>query len=110
VKLLLAILLIAAPAGAQRTYWTVPLDSLAIGRHKHTHAAVTGKVAYVVHESDGDIHIKLVSPSGRFIIAECIPLLPCVPPKAGQTVTIKGITRQDPEHMWFELHPVEGIQ
>lgn len=92
----------------QRTYWPVPLDTLAVNHQRHTHAAVTGKVAYVHHESDGDTHIKLVSPSGRFIIAECIPLLPCALPKAGVTITVRGITRWDPEHEWGELHPVES--
>lgn len=108
-KVVLIAALFASRLEAQRTYWVTPLDTLAIGHHHHTHAAVTGKVLYVKKESDGDIHIKLVSPSGRFIIAECIPLLPCVPPKAGQSVTIRGITRFDPEHLWFELHPVENI-
>lgn len=92
----------------QRTFWPVPLDSLAIGHTTHTHVAVTGKVSYVRHESDGDTHIKLVSPSGRFIIAECIPALPCALPKAGSVITVRGISRQDSEHLWWECHPVES--
>lgn len=106
-------LALAEIMGAQtvRTYWAVPLDSLAIGHYRHTHAAVTGTVAYVVNESDGDIHIKLVSPSGHFVICECIPEFPtpCQGIKAGQVITVRGITRRDPEHLWFELHPVERI-
>lgn len=91
-----------------RTYWIVPLDSLAVGHTSHTHAAVTGRVAYVRHEDDGDTHIKLVSPAGKFIIAECIPLLPCSLPKLGTLITVRGITRKDPEHLWWEVHPVES--
>lgn len=96
------------PAYAQRTYWKVPLDTLAIGHFKHTHVQTTGTVVYVLSETDGDIHIKLSSPSGRFIIAECIPKLPCIKPKAGTTITVFGITRWDPEHVWAEVHPVES--
>ena len=93
----------------QRTYWPTPLDTLAIGHQKHTHAAVTGTVVYVVKEDDGDVHIKLTNPlTGRWIIAECIPLIPCVPPKAGQVITVRGITRLDTEHGWREIHPVES--
>jgi hypothetical protein len=92
----------------QRFYWPTPLDTLAIGHQKHTHAAVTGTVAYVRKEDDGDIHIKLVSPSGRFIIAECIPALPCAPPKVGLVITVYGITRLDTEHGWREIHPCEN--
>lgn len=95
----------------QRTYWNVPLDTLALGHLKHTHVAVTGTVSYTRKEDDGDIHIKLVAPSGRFIIAECIPELPCTfVPRAGVKVRVKGITRLDPEHLWSEIHPVENIE
>lgn len=95
-------------ATISRTYWRVPLDTLAIGHPKHTHAAVTGVVSYYRREDDGDLHIKLTSPSGRFIIAECVPELPCATPRAGTTITVRGITRQDPEHLWWEIHPVES--
>lgn len=104
----MASLAFAECAFAQRTYWPVPLDSLAVGHTSHTHAAVVGKVAYVVKESDGDTHIKLVSPGGRFIIAECIPALPCLAPKVGSIITVRGVTRKDPEHLWWEIHPVES--
>jgi hypothetical protein len=97
----------------QRNYWPLPLDSLAIGHdHQHTHVAVVGVVApkYPIAETDGDLHIKLLSPngSGRFIVAECIPKLPCAKPKAGQKITVYGISRRDSEHGWYEVHPVES--
>lgn len=94
----------------QRPYWPVPLDSLAVGHTPHTHVAVTGTVAYVRAESDGDVHIKLVSPSGRFVILECTPFLPCKRPYAGQVITAYGISRRDPEHLWWEVHPLERWQ
>lgn len=98
---------------AGRKYWPVALDSAAVGHwHNHTHVAVRGQVAkgYPIVEADGDVHIKLVSASGRFIVAECIPALPCTRPKAGQTITVYGISRQDSEHGWQEVHPVEKWQ
>jgi hypothetical protein len=94
-----------------RKYWPIALDSAAVGHwHNHTHVAVTGVVAprYPIMEADGDLHIKLVAPSGRFIVAECTPKEPCVKPKAGQTITVYGISRQDQEHGWWEVHPVES--
>lgn len=100
-RLLLVVLLL------QRAFWPISLDSLAVGRPKHTHVAITGTVSYVRREDDGDLHIKIKSPSGRFIIAECIPKLPCLLPKVGTRITVKGISRPDPEHGWWEVHPVE---
>jgi hypothetical protein len=92
---------------AQRYFWPVSLDSLAIGHKLHTHVAVTGTVVYTRREDDGDCHIKVVSPSGAFIIAECIPALPCPFPRVGARITVYGISRRDPEHGWWEVHPVE---
>jgi len=101
---------------AQRAYWPVPLDSLAIGHTVHTHVAVRGVVTLVGHEDDQDLHVRLTAPSGRFIVAECIPELPCKLPNGlpwipalGDTVTVYGISRYDPEHKWYEVHIVEGV-
>ena len=103
---------------AQRPYWPVPLDSLAIGHTVHTHVAVRGVVTLVGHEDDQDLHVRLTSltGSGRFIVAEVIPGLPVrlpngVPwiPALGDTVTVYGISRYDPEHKHWECHPVEGV-
>jgi len=103
-RAVLVLLLLAVPAAAQRTYWPV---------------AVRGVVTYVGHEDDQDMHVRLISVTGSqyFVIAECIPLLPCrtsigLPwlPKVGDTVTVYGISRRDPEHgNWAEIHPVEAI-
>jgi hypothetical protein len=98
-----------------RKYWPVTLDSAAVGHwHNHTHVAVKGVVAprYPIMETDGDLHIKLLSldKTGRFIVAECIPNLMCRKPRAGDTITVFGISRQDSEHGWQEVHPVEKWQ
>jgi len=92
-----------------RFYWPVTITDLAHGRVKHTHVLVIGRVGYVnAHEADGDLHIRLQSlHDTTFVVAECIPKLPCRVPKVGEVVTIKGISRFDPEHGWWEIHPVE---
>lgn len=94
----------------QRKYWFVSIDSLAMGRVKHTHVEVRGYVVYVRRQEDGDVHIKMVTDlenRTRFIIAECIPRMPCLRPRAGEDIILRGITRKDPEHGWWEIHPVE---
>jgi hypothetical protein len=107
----LLLLFCRTPARAQRTYWVRSVDSLATGRVPHTHVETTGYVTLVSKESDGDIHIRLTALSGRFIICECVPELPCaVVPKVGDTVRVKGIYRRDPEHGWWEIHPVEVLE
>jgi hypothetical protein len=97
-------------AGAVFACMILFLVLAAFDHQPDTHVAVSGRVAYVVSEADGDVHIKLVSASGRFIVAECIPALPCARPKSGQTITVYGISRQDSEHGWWEVHPVERWQ
>lgn len=90
-----------------RHYWPTIVDSLATGHGHHTHVAVSGTVTLLATEDDGDVHLRVASPSGAFIVAECIPALPCPRPKLGQAITVYGISRRDPEHGWYEVHPVE---
>ena len=92
-----------------RQYFTVSIADLAAGRNFHTHVRVTGKVTLVKHEGDGDTHIVL-SDGKSFVVAECIPKLPCQEPKVGDTITVEGISRFDGEHKWAEVHPVETIE
>lgn len=113
-KLKLAILLFLLVLGAQaesgRKYFKVTVEKMASGKNFHTHVQVTGKVAYVGHEPDGDTHIRLTDGGIAFIVVECIPELPCTVPKVGNIVTVKGISRFDGEHKWYEVHPVERLE
>jgi hypothetical protein len=94
---------------AVRTYYPVSIADLAAGRNSHTHIRVTGKVVLVKHEADGDLHIRL-SDGKHFIVAECIPKLPCAEPKVGRAITVEGIYRRDVKHgNWAECHPVERL-
>ena len=91
-----------------RQYFKVAIADMPANHY--THVEITGKIKSVRPEKDGDTHIQ-VSEGTDFIIAECIPKLPCsVIPDVGQIVTIRGISRYDRENHWYEVHPVEEIE
>jgi hypothetical protein len=110
---LAVLMVVMAPAlAAQRTYWRATIAQLASGTYPHTHVVVDSAVVdYTRMEGDSDFHIRLRDPRDTmpedFIVAECIPKLPCRHPKLGELVTVYGIYRRDAEHGWFEIHPVE---
>ena|SRR5204863_3646859 len=89
-----------------RPYHPVTIAQLSQGSVVFTHVAVTGTVTLVKSETDGDLHIRLTEGT-QFIVAECIPKLPCSRPSLGRRITVKGISRYDKEHVWWEVHPVE---
>jgi hypothetical protein len=92
----------------QRFYWPVEVRDLAQGKVTHTHVQVIATVLAVRHEADGDTH--LVLGDGRFwVIGECIPKIPCPVVHRGERVRVRGISRYDREHSWYEIHPVEEI-
>lgn len=82
---------------------------LAAGQCKMTRAQLTGRVELVKKEADGDLHIR-IGDGSHFVVAECMPELPCTKPKVGDTVRVRGITRFDNEHKWYEIHPVEHLE
>ena len=91
-----------------RQYFNVAIADMPANHY--THVEITGTVKSVIPQKDGDTHIQ-VSDGADFVIAECIPKLPCsVVPDVGQTVTIRGISRYDRENHWYEVHPVEEIE
>lgn len=95
-----------------RTYHKVPIQSFVQSGSKWTHVQVTAIVEDVFPEKDGDTHIVLVPKLHQkiFAVAECILELPCQKPKKGQTITVKGISRYDNVHKWWEIHPVESLK
>lgn len=93
-----------------RFYWPTTVSTLARGLAKHTHVEIRGIVIRTRLEDDGDRHIWLRDLVTRdSVLGECIPKIPCVVPKDGTTVTLHGISRRDPEHGWYELHPIEEV-
>lgn len=90
-------------------YLHTTVAKMATGQVHMTRAEVTGSVQIVRREDDGDWHIR-VSDGKYFIVAECMPQLPCTLPKVGDKITVRGITRYDYEHSWYELHPVTGLE
>lgn len=114
---LIALALLAAlgsPLAAQRTYWHATVAQLASGTFPHTHVELDSVVVdYKAAEADSDFHIRLRDPRdtmpSHFIVAECIPLIPCRHPRLGETISVWGIYRKDSEHLWAEVHPVEKL-
>jgi hypothetical protein len=105
--------LLAACAITSLTWWPVDLATFANQGTYHTHVQVDGYVNYVACEADGDTHIRMTPAVGQstpFIIAECIPALPCTKPALNAHIRVQGISRHDPEHNWNEVHPVESLQ
>lgn len=98
-----------ALATTSRPYHALQLRDVAQGRFAWTHIEIRGSVAYVRSEPDGDTHIKLTEPlePATFVICECTPKEPCTRPRAGADIIVQGISRRDPEHGWYEVHPVE---
>jgi hypothetical protein len=91
-----------------RPYHKVTIAQMATTAY--THVEVTGKVTLVRTEDDGDTHIRLTD-GKNFVVAECIPVLRCPRvPKVGETITVRGISRFDKEHGWYEIHPVETLK
>ncbi len=98
----------AERAEEPREYFKVAVADMPLNHR--THVEVTGTVKSRSVERDGDTHIQ-ISDGKNFIMAECIPRLPCsVVPQVGQTVTVRGISRYDRENRWYEVHPVEEIE
>ena len=88
------------------------LATAVCGSRIATHGTVTGDVASVRHEADGDYHLKLCAATGR----PCVVVEPKeraakarVAVRKGDRVEVTGITRWDSEHRWWEVHPATRI-
>jgi hypothetical protein len=97
-----------------RTYWPVTVAQLASGSVKHTHVELDSvRVVYTALEQDGGFHMRLRDPrdtvATHFVVAEIIPELPLRHPRVGEVISVRGISRYDGEHHWFESHPTEWI-
>jgi hypothetical protein len=87
-----------------------------------THVEVTGVVQAVLHEEDGDLHLRITDgsvkvcgkkeyASGQCIVAEARPgtVLPRGLPTVGDRITVRGISRYDRQHSWSEVHPLDSF-
>lgn len=95
---------------AMRYYWPTSVAQLARGLSRHTHVEVKGTVIRSRLETDGDRHIWLRDfIANDSVLGECVPKLACPAVRDGTVVILRGISRRDPEHGWYEVHPVEEI-
>jgi hypothetical protein len=102
---------------SHRNFYPVSIAALRAGKARHTHVHISGQVTGVIDETDGDIHVWLCDENARgardpqhCINTEIIPEFPLRRPKVGSMVRLNGISRLDPEHRWFEVHPVLAIE
>lgn len=96
---------IVAMTGSGRTYHVVPLERVAASQW--THIETCAPVVYVRHQADGDWHVTIARGAVK-VVVEIIPALPLPVPKKGQTIRVRGISRQDKDHLWAEIHPLES--
>lgn len=86
----------------------------------HTHVQVEGLVLAVLHEDDGDTHIRISDGTvtkcdvpaymkGSCIVAEIRPGANIEPPKKGDRIRVYGISRYDRAHRFWEVHPVTRL-
>ena len=98
---------------------TTPYREVSIGEFPHVdepHVATEGYVSEVHHDpEDGDLMFKLVDDLHRprnFVMCEILPATQLDAPSVGSKVRVYGVSRYDgqPEHQWFEVHPVLNIE
>lgn len=88
-----------------RTYHKVTVAKLPTTQW--THVEVCGLVTLVKKEADGDLHVR-IDDGGVFLVAETVPYHPLPAPRSGQRICVRGISREDKTHHWYEVHPVES--
>jgi hypothetical protein len=111
---LLAILAVAQrkPDEDSDSHWepVKPSDFAAL---KYTHVETRGVVRAVRREGDGDVHVWICDPASVCVLGECIPQGPrldCDKLKRGESVILRGISRYDRWHKFWEIHPVLELE
>lgn len=94
-----------AEAREGRTYHRVTVAQLS--KTQWTHVEVCGLVTLVKKEADGDLHVR-IDDSGAFAVAETVPYHPLSAPHVRDRICVRGVSREDKTHHWFEVHPVES--
>lgn len=89
----------------EELYPLVPISTLNKSLFFGPRAAVIGEVTDTVKVDDGDWHINIKDDKGNTMVVEAIPEYKMAIPKVGLKIKIRGITRYDLEHRWWELHP-----
>jgi hypothetical protein len=113
-RLIFAALLLTSFAVPETRYFH-PVDcaKFADNGSTWTHVSVIGNVRKSHREKDGDIHLEVCDTTGQHCFeAEIVPYHPVSLFRAhpGAQVRVKGISRYDRQHKWWEIHPVEEIE
>jgi hypothetical protein len=97
----------AVAAPLHRGYHKLTIAQLATSQW--THVQVDGLVTYVRKQADGDVHVT-IEDAGAIAVVEIIPAIPLPTPRKNQRIRVRGISRQDRDHGWREVHPAESIE
>jgi hypothetical protein len=86
-----------------------------IERNQKPHVVAEGFVSEVIADADGDSKFRLVDDLGQpgpFIVCEIIDSIKVRTPSVGSRVRVYGVSRYDsqPNHNWYEVHPVLNIE
>ncbi|MEK6302338.1 MAG: zf-HC2 domain-containing protein [Acidobacteriota bacterium] len=86
-----------------------------IDQNQKPHVVAEGFVSEVIADEDGDLRFRLVDELGRpgpFIVCEIIDPIRVRTPSVGSRVRVYGVSRYDsqPDHNWYEVHPVLNIE
>jgi hypothetical protein len=92
-------------ASETRVFTPIPITQLPT--YRGPHAEISGRVVISRREGDGDWHVRLTAFDGEsFAVGEIIPELPRAHPRVNMCIAMRGITRFNKMHGWWELHPL----
>jgi len=108
-----------APAGRTLVFDRDDYQQISLADFRNSaepHVVTEGYVSSLqVNHEDGDLMFRLVDNlvnPNHFVVCEIIAPLNLKPPAAGSRIRVYGVSRYDgkPDHQWFEVHPVLGIE
>jgi hypothetical protein len=112
---LITVVLLLTSFAVPETRYHHPIDiaQLATIGPTWTHVGTVGWVRSIRHEADGDTHLKICDGTNKWCFyAELVPYkkIDVSKIRLGDQVIVKGISRYDRQHKWWEIHPVENIE
>lgn len=107
--------------GERDNYYHKLQSTRALPTTQWTHVEVKCLVLAVLHEDDGDVHLRVGDgtvqkcgpreyATGQCIVAEARPGTKIPAVKAGDWIIVRGVSRYDRQHNWSEVHPLDSIE